>query len=84
MTNDNNRITSNNMKKIILSLAILLCFSSCNAIKKFLSTELEDEDYIVGQLYADEMVPYKNVVEILNVANENHFKMILATRPPEK
>lgn len=56
MTNDNNRITSNNMKKIILSLAILLCFSSCNAIKKFLSTELEDEDYIVGQLYADEMV----------------------------
>ncbi len=35
-------------------------------------------------LYADESVPYKNIVEILNVANENHFKMVLATRPPEK
>ncbi len=35
-------------------------------------------------LYADETVPYKNIVEILNVANENHFKMVLATRPPEK
>ncbi len=30
--------------------------SSCNALKKFLSTDLEDEDYIVGQLYADEYV----------------------------
>ncbi len=35
-------------------------------------------------LYADESVPYKNIVEILNVANENRFKMVLATRPPEK
>lgn len=35
-------------------------------------------------LYADESVPYKNIVEILNVANDNHFKMVLATRPPEK
>lgn len=31
-------------------------------------------------LYADETVPYKNVVEVLNVANENHFKMVLATK----
>lgn len=35
-------------------------------------------------LYADETVPYKNIVEVLNVANENHFKMVLATRPPER
>jgi len=34
-------------------------------------------------LYADESVPYRNIVEILNLANENHFKMVLATRPPE-
>ena len=32
-------------------------------------------------LYADETVPYKEIVKILNIANENKFKMVLATRP---
>ncbi|KAA6324721.1 biopolymer transport protein ExbD [termite gut metagenome] len=35
-------------------------------------------------LYADESVPYREVVKILNIANENQFKMVLATRPPER
>lgn len=35
-------------------------------------------------LYADETVPYRNIVEVLNVANEHHFKMVLATRAPEE
>ena len=30
-------------------------------------------------LYADETVPYKEIVKILNIANENKFKMVLAT-----
>lgn len=56
------------MKKIkhtivILSMAAMaLSFTSCDAIKRFLSTDLQDEDYIVGQLYADEYVkeqPYR-------------------------
>ena len=34
--------------------------------------------------YADEAVPYREIVRVLNIANENHFKMVLATRPPEK
>jgi biopolymer transport protein ExbD len=29
-------------------------------------------------------VPYREVVRVLNIANEHHFKMVLATRPPEK
>ncbi len=32
-------------------------------------------------LYADETVPYKEIVQILNIANQNNFKMVLATRP---
>ena len=48
------------------------------------SIEADSTAEFYVSLYADEMVPYKNVVEILNVANENHFKMILATRQPEK
>ena len=37
----------------------------------------------LGALYADESVPYREIVRVLNIANENHFKMVLATRPPE-
>ena len=42
-----------------------------------------DTTEVFVSLYADETVPYKNVVEVLNVANENHFKMVLATRYPK-
>ena len=42
-----------------------------------------DSTAMFVSLYADESVPYRNIVEILNLANENHFKMVLATRPPE-
>ena len=42
----------------------------------------EPEMYIA--LYADETVPYREIVKVLNIANENKFKMVLATRPPEK
>ena len=44
--------------------------------------EREPEMYVA--LYADESVPYREIVKVLNIANENHFKMVLATRPPEK
>ena len=37
----------------------------------------EPEMYVA--LYADESVPYREIVRILNIANENHFKMVLAT-----
>jgi biopolymer transport protein ExbD len=39
----------------------------------------EPEMYVA--LYADETVPYKEIVKILNIANENKFKMVLVTRP---
>ena len=34
-------------------------------------------------LYADETVPYREIVKVLNSANENQFKMVLATRTPD-
>ena len=46
-----------------------------------LSAQVNDSTELFVSLYADEAVPYKNIVEILNVANDNHFKMVLATRP---
>ncbi len=42
----------------------------------------EPEMYVA--LYADESVPYREVVRVLNIANENNFKMVLATRRPDK
>ena len=47
-----------------------------------LNALVNDSTELFVSLYADEAVPYKNIVEILSIANENHFKMVLATRPP--
>lgn len=50
----------------------------------FLQSCAEKEPEMYVALYADESVPYREIVRVLNIANENHFKMVLATRPPEK
>ena len=42
----------------------------------------EPEMYVA--LYADESIPYREIVRVLNIANENHYKMVLATRRPDK
>ena len=42
----------------------------------------KDSDMFVA-LYADEDIPYSEVVKVLNVANENKCKMVLATRRPD-
>jgi len=39
----------------------------------------DPEVYIA--LYADESIPYKEVMKIIDIANKNQFKMVLATRP---
>jgi biopolymer transport protein ExbD len=43
------------------------------------SYSLEPEMYVA--LYADETIPYAEVVKVLDIANQNNFKMILVTRP---
>ena len=32
-------------------------------------------------LYADESVPYREIMKVLNVANDNQLRMVLATQP---
>lgn len=44
---------------IIIFFSLTVMMSSCKAVKNFFNTDLEDEDYIVGQLYADEYVKEK-------------------------
>ena len=47
----------------------------------FLQSCAEREPEMFVALYADETVPYREIVKVLNIANENHFKMVLATSP---
>lgn len=49
----------------------------------FLQSCAKKEPEMYVALYADESVPYKEIVNVLNIANENQFKMVLATRPPQ-
>ena len=57
---------------------------SMEELAPFLQQCAEREPEMYVALYADESVPYREIVSVLNIANENKFKMVLATRPPSK
>jgi len=52
-----------------------------DAIAPFLRECRDKEPDMFVALYADESVPYKEVVRIINIANDNNFKLVLATKP---
>ena len=54
------------------------------AITDFLQECAAKEPEMYVALYADESVPYRERVKVLNIANENNFKMVLATRRPDR
>lgn len=35
-------------------------------------------------LHADQTVPYGEIVKVLDIANQNHLKLVIATKPSEK
>ena len=50
-------------------------------IAPYLLSALSQEPDMYVALYADESVPYREVVKVLNIAGENKLRMVLATRP---
>jgi len=54
---------------------------SFEEITPFLKACYAREPDIYVALYADESIPYKEVIKILDIANQNNFKMTLVTRP---
>lgn len=50
-------------------------------ITPFLQSVYTADPSIFVALYADETVPYREIVRILDIANQNQFKMVLMTRP---
>lgn len=51
------------------------------SITPFLQSVYSNDPDIFVALYADEEVPYREIVHILDIANQNKFKMVLMTRP---
>lgn len=54
---------------------------SFDGITPFLQSVYSEDPDIFVALYADEEVPYREIVRILDIANQNKFKMVLMTRP---
>ena len=50
-------------------------------IEPFLQSVVAEEPEMYIALYADENVPYREIVRVLNIANKNKFKLVIATRP---
>ncbi|MDN4754854.1 biopolymer transporter ExbD [Porphyromonadaceae bacterium W3.11] len=50
-------------------------------IAPFLEMTKESNPEMYVALYADEEVPYREIVRVLNIAVENKYQMVLATRP---
>ncbi|MDR1742806.1 MAG: biopolymer transporter ExbD [Dysgonamonadaceae bacterium] len=53
---------------------------SFDQITPFLQAAYSAEPDIFVAVYADESIPYKEVVRVLDIANRNNFKMVLMTR----
>ena len=50
-------------------------------IEAELQNVLDGEDDPTFSIYADETVPIKEVVAVMNIAKHNHYKVIMATSP---
>ena len=42
---------------------------------------LQTEEEPTFSIYSDESVPIKEIVQVMNIAKRNHYKVILATQP---
>ena len=42
---------------------------------------LQNEEDPTFSIYSDESVPNKEIVQVMNIAKRNHYKVILATQP---
>jgi biopolymer transport protein ExbD len=53
-------------------------------IEPYLQSVVLSEPDMYIALHADESVPHREIVRVLNIANENKFKLVIATRPVKK
>lgn len=53
-------------------------------LEPYLQQRLKGEEEPTISLHADRSVPVEEVVKVMNIAKDNHFKLILATSPLPK
>ena len=51
------------------------------AVEDELVTLLQTEEDPTFSIYSDESVPIREIVQVMNIAKRNHYKVILATQP---
>ena len=51
------------------------------AVEDALIGELQNEEDPTFSIFADETVPIREVVAVMNIAKRNHYKVIMATSP---
>ncbi|MDE6450553.1 MAG: biopolymer transporter ExbD [Muribaculaceae bacterium] len=51
------------------------------SLATWLRLQSEQQESTTAALYADETVPYGNIVDVLNAGTSAHVKIVLATRP---
>jgi len=51
------------------------------AVEDELVELLQTEEDPTFSIYSDESVPIKEIVQVMNIAKRNHYKVILATQP---
>lgn len=72
------------MKKIsllLLSLITLCCIQSCKSLTNFINQDVEEEDFIIGELYADEYVEEKPFVPAKTLPKGSGGKMGIVAGP---
>jgi biopolymer transport protein ExbD len=52
-----------------------------NDLESILKQKLGDKPDTYISLHADKSVPFENVVKVLNIAQSNNYKLIIATSP---
>ena len=68
MKNGKHTMVANGRHMMRIGVAFIFSFSfllltSCQSLKQFMARDLEDEDFIIGQLYVDEMVRETPVID---------------------
>ena len=53
-------------------------------VEPYLQNAAMTDSSTVVALYADENVPYREIVKILDIANENRLKLVIATKAIQK
>jgi biopolymer transport protein ExbD len=55
-----------------------------NDLENYLTTAMAQDTSTFVSLHADENIPYKEIVKVLDIANQHNLKIVIATKPAEK